>query len=37
MWLGMTVGIAMKSGNAGGVKIVTEFNRGWTNINCTQR
>ena len=36
-WLGMTVGVAMKPGNAGGVKTVTVFNRGWTNINYTQR
>ncbi|MCA1601769.1 MAG: hypothetical protein LC776_09065 [Acidobacteria bacterium] len=36
-WPGMTVGIAKKPGNAGGVKAVTVFNRGWTNIYYTQR
>lgn len=36
-WSGMTVGIAKKPGNAGGVKAVTVFNRGWTNIYYTQR
>ena len=36
-WLGMEAGIAMKPGNAGGVKVSTAFNRGWTNICYTQR
>jgi hypothetical protein len=36
-WLGMEAGIAMKPGNAGGVKACTVFNRGWTNICYTQR
>ena len=36
-WLGMAVGLAMKPGNAGGVKAATVFNRGWTNIYYTQR
>jgi hypothetical protein len=36
-WLGMEAGIAMKPGNAGGVKASTAFNRGWTNICYTQR
>ena len=36
-WLGMVAGIAMKLGNAGGVKAATVFNRGWTNIYYTQR
>ena len=33
----MAVGIAMKLGNAGGVKTATVFNRGGTNIYYTQR
>jgi hypothetical protein len=33
----MEVGIAMKPGNAGGVKASTAFDRGWTNINYTPR
>jgi hypothetical protein len=36
-WLGMEAGIAMKPGNAGGVKAFTVFDRGWTNICYTQR
>lgn len=36
-WLGMEAGIAMKPGNAGGVKASTAFSRGWTNIYYTQR
>ena len=36
-WLGMEAGIAMKPGNAGGVKAFTVFSRGWTNICYTQR
>jgi hypothetical protein len=36
-WLGMEAGIAMKPGNAGGVKVSTAFSRGWTNISYTQR
>ena len=34
---GMRAGIAMKSGNADGVKALTDQDRGWTNINYTQR
>jgi hypothetical protein len=33
----MEAGIAMKPGNAGGVKAFTAFGRGWTNIYYTQR
>jgi hypothetical protein len=36
-WFGMKAGIAMKPGNAGGVKAFTVFARGWTNICYTQR
>jgi hypothetical protein len=36
-WLGMEAGIAKKPGNAGGVKVSTACNRGWTNICYTQR
>lgn len=32
----MEAGIAMKPGNAGGVKAFTVFGRGWTNIYYTQ-
>lgn len=34
---GMEAGIAMKSGNADGVKASTAINRGWANILHTQR
>jgi len=37
VWLGMAVGIAMKPGNAGGVKTATAFNRERANIDYTQR
>jgi hypothetical protein len=35
--LGWRPGLAMKPGNAGGVKAATAFSRGWTNIYYTQR